>query len=104
MRAQGLDARDLRLEQAALGVDHVELARDAVLVAQARKAQRLVERGGARRLGVVALARAPLRDQRGPHLAERGANRLLILRQRRALARIGGVAPRRQAAASEDRL
>src|SRR5438067_13559072 len=35
MGAQRLDARALRGEQAALGVDHIELARDAVLVAQA---------------------------------------------------------------------
>src|SRR5438094_7556322 len=86
LRAQRLDPRDARGEQAALGVDDVELARDAVLVAQPREAQRLRERLLATRLGLVALARVRLAGERGAHFAEGVLNRLLILPERRALA------------------
>src|SRR6185295_6760670 len=102
--AQGLDAADLRREEAALGVDHVELACHAVLVAQAREAQRFVERRLARALRLEALQRALLHDERGAHFAEGRADRLLVLEQGLALARAGRLAPRLQAAAGEDRL
>src|SRR5207245_3712517 len=103
-RAQGFDAGDARGEEPPLGVDHVELARDAVLVAQLREAQRLRERLLARRLGLVALARARLAGERRAHLAEGVLDRLLVLSERRALARAGGVGARLQATAGEDRL
>src|SRR5687767_7020578 len=104
VRVQRSDARATRLEQAALGVEHVELARDAVLVAQAGEARGLGERRGARRLGVVGFAGARLRDECGAHLAERRADRLLVLRERSTLARLGLVGARSEPAAAEDRL
>ena len=58
MLAQRVDARDARGEQVALGVDHVELARHAVLVAQSGEARGLGQGLLARRLGIEALARA----------------------------------------------
>src|SRR5438874_5389081 len=99
--AQCLDARDARRKQAAFGVDDVELARDAVLVAQLREAQRLRERLLARRLGLEALARARLAGERGAHFAEGVLDRFLVLRERRAFARAGGVGARLQTAAGE---
>jgi len=93
-----------RGEQSALGVDHVELARDAVLVAQLRKAQRLRERLLARRLGLEALARARLADERRAHLAKSVLDGLLVSGERLLLARSRRLGLRLQAAAGEDRL
>src|SRR3989441_8460867 len=104
LRAKRLDARDARGEEPPLGVDDVELARDTVLVAQLREAQRLRERLLARRLGLEALARACLAGERGAHFAERVLDRFLVLRERRALAGAGGIGARLQTAAGEDRL
>src|SRR5439155_333839 len=98
------DARDAGGEQPALRVDNVELAGDAVLVAQACQPQRLAKRSGARAFGVVALARARLRRKRRAHLAECIADRLLVFRERGALARLRRGALRLQAPAREDRL
>src|SRR3954471_20882867 len=104
VRAQGLDAADARGEEAALGIDDVELARHAVLVAKAREAQGFGELRLARAFRIEALPRAGLNDQGGAHLAEGRADRLLILLQHLALARLCGLAARLEAAAGEDRL
>src|SRR5262245_22101921 len=104
VRAQRLDAGDLRGEEATLGVEHVKLARDAVLVAQPREAQAFVQRGDARRFGVVALAGAQLDDERGAHLAEGVADRLLVLLERGALECFCLVLAGGQSPALEDRL
>src|SRR5207244_4151465 len=104
VRAQRLDARDAGGEHPALRVDNVELAGDAVLVAQACQPQRLAKRRGARAFGVVALARARLRRQRRSYFAECIADRLLVFRERGAFARLRRGALRLQAPAGEDRL
>src|SRR6266850_200990 len=83
--AQRLDAGDARGEKAALGVDHVELAGDAVGVAQPRQAGRVGQCIGACRLRIIALARARLNRKRSACLAERGLDGLLVLRDERAL-------------------
>src|SRR5205085_9711480 len=102
LSAQRFDACDARGKQSALGVDHVELAGDAVLVAQLREAQRLGERPLARRFRLEALPRARLADQRGAHLAEGGLDRLLIAGERLLLACSRRLGLRLQAAAGED--
>src|SRR5207237_3664146 len=104
MGAKRLDAGAARGEQAALGVDDIELAGDAVVVAKAREAQGLRERIGARRFGVVAFARARLRGEGGAHFAERALDGLLVLRQHGALAGARFLRARLEAPASEDRL
>src|SRR5258706_11586192 len=101
---QGFDARAAGGEEAALGVEDVELAGDAVVVAQAREAQGLAQRLGARRFGFVALERARLRGERAADFAERGLDGLLVLRQDLALARRGGIGAGLEPAAGEDRL
>src|SRR6186997_990588 len=69
-----------------------------------REAKRLGERCSASGLGLEALARAGLRRERGADLAEGGLDGLLVLRDERALASLGLVGARLQAAAGEDRL
>src|SRR5258706_13349590 len=100
--AQGFDAGDAAGERAALGVDDVELACDAVLVAQAREAERVGERGGALRFSVEALARAGLAGERRANFAERGLDGLLVLRHGLLLARLGEGDARLQLAAGEE--
>src|SRR5690606_6776087 len=102
--AQGVDARAAGGEEAALGIEDVELARDAVLVAKPRKAQRLGERDLARRLGLEALARARLRGEGSADLAEGCLSGLLIWRERRALARLRRRLARLESAAGKDGL
>src|SRR5687768_2124304 len=91
MGAQRLDARAPGVEESALGVEHLELARDTAQIAKARKAKSFAERLGARGLGFERFARARLRTERSAYLAERGAHRLQILLHRRALACLGGL-------------
>src|SRR5689334_9763650 len=78
LRAQRFVARDFGGKQVAFGVDHVELARHAVVVAQAREPERRGERGRALLLGLEAFARARLRSERAAHLAERVLDRTLV--------------------------
>src|SRR3954454_4818163 len=99
MRAQCLDARALRREQAALGIDHVELARDAVLIAQALQENRLRERLLARRFRLEALALARLSGECGAHLTECVLDGIMVLGERLLLALLGCLGARLQAAA-----
>src|SRR5262245_51410797 len=103
LRAQRVEAVLLGGEQVALGVEDLELAAQAVLVAQAREPQRDPERCGAIALGVETLARLDLRDQRVAHLAERVLHGELVLRERLPLARVRCLDLRLDAPALVDR-
>src|SRR5215467_6121938 len=88
LRAERVDAVLLSREQVALGVEHLELAAQAVLVAQPGEPQRDPQRGRAVALGVETLARLDLRDQRVAHLAKRVLHGELVLRESLPLARV----------------
>src|SRR5438309_40142 len=104
MGAQGLNARRARVEQSTLRVEDVQLARDAVYIAQPRKAGGHRERFGTRALRLVALTRARLRYERRTHFAEGVLDGPLVLRQRGALARLRRLASSLEPPALKDRL
>src|SRR5256714_8545689 len=104
LRAQRVDAVLLGREQVALRIEHLELTGHAVLVAKARKPQRGPQCRYALALGFETLARLGLRHQRVAHVAECVLDRKLVLRERLAFARAGGLPLSVDAPARVDRL
>src|SRR5260221_471513 len=104
LRAQRVDAVLLGGEQVALRIEHLELTGHAVLVSKARKPQRGPQRRYALALGFETLARLGLRHERVAHVAERVLDRELVLRERLAFARAGGLHLCVDAPARVDRL
>src|SRR3989440_2587591 len=101
LRAQRVDAVLLGREQVALRIEHLELTGHAVLVAKARKPQRGPQCRSALALGFETLARLGLRHQRVAHVAACVLDRKLVLRERLAFARAGGLHLRSEEHTSE---
>src|SRR5207253_2561096 len=94
----------LGLQEVAFRVDYIELAGEPVVVTDAREPERLAQCGDPRVLRCVRFACARLRDERFTHFPECKLHRLLILRDRLPLARVGRIDFRAQAARVKDRL
>src|SRR5713101_6883127 len=104
LRAQRVDAVLFGREQVALRIEHLELTGHAVLVAKARKPKRGPQRRYALALGLEPLPRLGLRHERVAHVAERVLDRKLVLGERLAFARAGGLHLCVDAPARVDRL
>src|SRR5438034_520138 len=76
--ALGLRERELGAEQAALRVEHVQIARHAVLIAHRRELERAAQRDRLALLRRGLVLRRPQRHQRVLHLTQRHQHRLLI--------------------------
>ena len=104
MRALCVDAVQLRVEQGALGNQHIEQAGNPVVVAQLCQAQRGLQGVDAQLFGLGDFARRALRDQRVERVLECVLDRGLILRQHLLLARLGPLHLRAGTTGVEQRL
>ena len=98
-----INAVELRIEEVALGVEHINIAGVAGVEAHRREAARAGERRDPIALRLCAAGRPGSRNDGVPHFAECNERRLLVLREYLPLARCCDIEGGAGASSGEDR-